>query len=407
MKNQMFSPGVLFACALLVAGCTDEPSGQIQVNQPGGMSLSAPEFLQSRAIVNDNLDARVFAIVDGTRYDATQTQSGPQWVGEIFVPEGSTATLNIEWVETDVEDLPDSMERELLLATYTTTLPNVSENRAIEIRTQQYVTASTAARPLPELDIDNDQQSNLAERLAGSRPNDPNDVPSVVTILYNETAPVIDGRYDSLWSNAQFLDQQRNALNIDELMLDDGVTVPGENREYRWAGMHDGEHLYLLIFAEKGDQQTPFGDSVLAYNDDAIDIFWDGDNSKLASYDGVDDFQAIIALLSNAGDGTPNQSGSADTRFELGDRSAPIDDAAFEFAVCLCAGDQQIYEVKLDLAAAKIPVDSTFGFEIQLNNDVNGGVRDAKWAWFDKSGADNTWRFPLRMGTARLEPIPF
>jgi len=407
MKNNNASAGLLLACTLILSACSDTPSGQVRMNQSGGLEISAPEFLQSRAINRGNLDARVSVVSKGITYVATQTQSGPNWVGELFVPEGSNAVMTVMWVETGVPDLPDELNGELPLAQYNVTIPNIMENRAIEILTEQYVTESSEERPIPRLDIDEDGDSNLEERMAGSRPNDALDRPAVVTILYNASAPMIDGRYDSIWANAQFLDQDRNPLNIDKIMLDDGVTEAGEDRGFKWAGMHDGEYLYLLIFGEEGDQQTPFGDSVLAYNDDAVDIYWDGDNSKLASYDGVDDFQAIIALLSNDEAKTGNRSGSPTSRFELGDRSTPIDESAFEFAVCLCKGGQQIYEVRLELAAAKIPIDSIIGFEIQLNNDVNGGVRDAKWAWFDESGADNTWRFPLKMGTARLEPLPF
>lgn len=407
MNMNISATGLLAAVTLLLSACSDSPSGQVNVNQSGGVELSAPDFLQSRAIVRNNLDARVSVVADGVTYVATQTQSGSNWVGEVFIPEGSDAELNVMWVETDVEGLPDALNGELPLAAFSTTIPNVTENRAVQVLTQQYVTESTAAQPMPQLDLDDDGDSNLTERTAGSRPNDALDRPAAVTILFNETAPVIDGRFDPIWNNAQFLDQQRNPLNIDELMIDEGVTELGEDRELKWAAMHDGEYLYVLVFGEKEAQQTPFGDSASVFNDDAVDLFWDGDNSKLATYDGVDDFQAIIALLSGAGDGSANQSGSPTSRFEWGDRSTIIDESAFEFAICLCEGEQQIYEIKLDLAAAKIPIDSTIGFDIQLNNDVNGGVRDAKWAWFDESGADNTWRFPLRMGTARLEPRPF
>ena len=91
---------------------------------------------------------------------------------------------------------------------------------------------------------------------------------------------------------------------------------------------------------------------------------------------------------------------------QFGDRSAPIDPAAIRFGVCLCQGDQQIYEFRIDLNAGRIPTDTTFGFEININNDVDGGIRDAKWAWFNDTGVDDTWRFPLKMGNVRLEAPP-
>ncbi|MFT5043319.1 MAG: hypothetical protein ACI8UP_000281 [Porticoccaceae bacterium] len=34
----------------------------------------------------------------------------------------------------------------------------------------------------------------------------------------------------------------------------------------------------------------------------------------------------------------------------------------------------------MNMAASRIPVDSTFGFELNINNDADGEARDAKWA---------------------------
>jgi len=81
-----------------------------------------------------------------------------------------------------------------------------------------------------------------------------------------------------------------------------------DNRGMKWASLHDGEFLYFLIFAERGVNQTPQGDSPesLLYNDDGIDIYWDGDNSKGASYDGINDHHVIIGLLDD--DGNENRS---------------------------------------------------------------------------------------------------
>ena len=397
----------IVVCAVWLIGCETSPANQVIVNQDSGLSLPKPEFLQSRAILSNNLEAQISAEVEGIIYRAERTREGFPWVGELYIPEDSDAELTVEWVELNVPGLPDELEGELLLASYTTTITGVDENRAFEIQTEQYTTQGTLLGPRPDLDIDGDGVSNLVERQANSRPNDAQDKPSRVTLNYSPNAPIIDGQFDSLWGDsAQFLDNDRNALNIDKLMLDTGVTEPGESRQYKWAGMHDGRYLYLMIFGEVGDQQTPYGDSELTYNDDAVDVFWDGNNSKSLLYDGVDDFHVLIPLL-GTDSVTANSSGNSDiSRFEFAANSVSTHSSIVEFAVCLCDGEQQIYEVKIDLELAMIPVDTTFGFEIQLNNDVNGGQRDAKWAWFDDSGGDNTWRFPFRMGTARLEALP-
>lgn len=393
---------------LLVACDSGTGGGQVQINEPGGLVLQKPAFLLSKTIDETRVEARVSVDVDGVNYPATQLSSpvgDTRWLGEIFVPEGSSdASLNVSWIETGVQDLPDALSGELLLASYSVEIGDVNANRALSVDIGNYETESTLESPRPDLDLDNDGFGNLRERLEGSGPNNASETPPQVVILYNPDAPRIDGRYDSIWNTAQFLDESGNDLFIDNVLIDNGVVQPGEDRQYRWAGMHDGEFLYLLVFGERGADQTPFGDSAVAYEDDAIDIFWDGDNSKGTSYDGVDDYHAIIPLMTSQS--RANATGSDATRFEYGDRSVPIDVSAFEFAVCLCTGEQQVYEVKLDLARARIPVDELFGLDIQLNNDVDGATRDAKWAWFNNTGQDDTWRFPIRMGTARLEPEP-
>lgn len=402
----------LSAPLLLLSGCSGESAtGELRLNQPGGLILSSPGFLSGRAIDESLVEARVSVDVDGVNYPATRLASPPddsRWRGEVFIPEGSDATLRVNWVETGVDGLPAALDGELLLASIETLIPGVNENKSISIDSAAYVVESTVNNPRPDLDIDADGVGNLQERQQGSDPNDATDGPLDVIITYTPNAPVIDGRYDSLWNTSQFEDEQDNELLIDNVQIDKSVVQAGEDRRYRWAGMHDGQYLYLMVFAEASGAQTPFGDSALAYDDDAIEIFLDGNNSKGTSYDGVDDYHVIIPLLSLQQSSANSTAPANNTRFELGDRSAPINVSAFEFTNCICTatGEQQIYEVKVDLQQAGIPVGESFGLDIQLNNDVDGGERDAKWAWHNDTGQDDTWRFPIRMGTARLEPEP-
>jgi hypothetical protein len=395
---------VLLASSALLSSCSDAPTGNVAINQADGMVINPPEFLQGRAIVQTNLTPRVTVVADGVSYDAVQTNStSAPWIGQVYVPEGSNPIVNIMWVETQVPGLAASLNGELPLAITTVSVDNIIVNEAVT--TGRYITRSTEENPQPLLDVDSDGASNIEERQAGSRPGDPNDIPPSVLVLYNDLAPNIDGQFDSLWNTAQFWDLNGAELGISNLLLDNGVVDTAIGNDFRWAAMHDGSFMYLMVFAERGASQTPTGDfEALVYEDDSVDIYWDGNNSKGASYDGVDDFHVIVGLL--AEDGKPNRSTAADARIQIGDRSVPLDLAALQYAVCLCDGDQQIYEFRFDLAAMEIPVDSTFGFELNINNDADGGARDAKWAWFNGTGIDDTWRFPLRMGNVRLEPLP-
>lgn len=394
----------------LLSGCSDTPTGNITLNEPNGMVLNPPEFLQGRAINQNNLAARVSAVADGVTYEAVQTNlTSAPWMGQVYVPEGSNPTVNVMWVETQVIGLQPVYNEELPLAVFSATLGDVDTNRSLEITTDQYTTQSTAENPLPQLDVDSDGASNFEERQAGSRPGDAQDIPSSVLILYSEQSPVIDGEYDDIWNTAQYRDQDGQVLGIDKWLVGLGIMDPALGDNMRWGAMHDGTYLYFIVFAENGPNQTPIGDSGdVLYDDDSVDIYLDGNNSKGASYDGVDDIHFIVALLGD--DSLANDSASDNARIQTVVNSSPIDLTAIEYAVCLCGGngpnDQQVYEIRLNLERLKIPIDTTFGLDVSINNDNNGGVRDAKWTWFNDTGVDDTWRFPLRMGNARLEPPP-
>ena len=136
------------------------------------------------------------------------------------------------------------------------------------------------------------------------------------------------------------------------------------------------------------------------------------DNSKGSAYD-ANDYHMLIPLLASTDDGRPNASGELGELLEAGVNSAPLPTSAgsIEFATCVCPTDRHIWEVRLRMADFQIDPTQAFGFEIQYNDDIDGGTRDAKWGWFRESrqsiNIDRTWRFPSYMGTIQLQPSPF
>jgi hypothetical protein len=226
------------------------------------MVLSPPEFLQARAINQNNIAARVSVVADGVTYEAVQTNAtSAPWIGQVYVPEGSNPTVNVMWVETQVSGLQPVYNGELPLAMFSADVGDVDTNQSLEITTDQYTTRSTTENPVPLLDVDSDGASNIEERQAGSRPGDAQDIPSSVLILYREESPVIDGEYDELWNTAQYRDQDGEVLGIDKWLIGEGIMDPSLGNNMRWGGMHDGTYLYLIVFAENGPYQTPNGDS--------------------------------------------------------------------------------------------------------------------------------------------------
>jgi len=175
------------------------------------------------------------------------------------------------------------------------------------------------------------------------------------------------------------------------------ANVPGYSdgaRPGEWFATHDNENLYLRYVVRNefnsSDNIQVFRDSSDARDDDSIDIYIDGDNSKATSYDGVDDFHVTVAILddSSQSQNGPNSAGSLELTF-----GSTITESRRSLSW---------YEVQIDLESAGIVVGRPFGFEIQLNEDDNGGARDAKYGWFEPTGSVVADSNPSVFGTVLL-----
>ena len=399
--TRRYRSAAMLVSLLAVAAC--QPGETELEFGDGSMVVAPPGFLVTRAVDENNLEARVS--VTGIDEPFVLTPNGDTWSGSVDVPQNSNVTLTIDWVE-----LVDT--RELMLASYSESFVNISEDESLLIAESDYEVSS--------FDDDVDGFNNLAERIGNSNPFDP-DSPGQNAPLaeINAIAPAsaalieIDGNYDLEWNTlATFRDVSGELLKIDNLMIDLGATQLDGQPDYVWGGMHDDEYLYLVILTDGPATHTPFGDSFSAYNDDTIDIFIDADNSKGSAYD-ANDYHMLIPLLASTDDGRPNASGELGELLEAGVNSAPLPTSAgsIEFATCVCPTDRHIWEVRLRMADFQIDPTQAFGFEIQYNDDIDGGTRDAKWGWFHESrqsiNIDRTWRFPSYMGTIQLQPSPF
>ena len=394
--------GLALLVALALSACDGSSSDTATLvddgrgSGSGTLSLSVPTDLMVRAVDTENLVPRV--LINGVAADTVQTEG--QWESRVIVPRGSDVSIEIIWIERFAF-------RELRLATVEASVIAVNSDRVIQIFTNDYDTDSE--------DIDRDGISNLAERIGDSDPFDDSDPGSDfaqvdVPFIDPAGAPVIDGIEDLVWGSATIRDRSGELLEIDNLMIDQGATRLDGDTEFAWKAMHDGNNLYLLIYGEGANGQSPFGDSTPDdWNDDAIDIFWDPDNSKLSDYDGSDDSHLLLPLLRLNGEA--NRSGQPGTRFFNGFNSVSLDQSSIEFVACPCPGSRAVWEVRMGLAENLMEVDSVIGFEVQIADDNDGGDRDAKWGWFHPSRSDtdvdNTWQNPTFMSTIRLVPSLF
>ena len=389
--------GIAFA-SLALGGCGPE-SGDVELDPDGAMRLPVPPQLDVRAVDPLNLVPRV--LVNGRGVDSRRVDD--EWTSRVTVPRGSDVRISITWFEL-IERGEETVR--LPLADLDAVISAISENETRLFSADDYES--------DRFDNDRDGISNLAERNSNTSPFDADDPGSNLARVRlpridPAEAPTIDGAYEPIWDRAQYRDRDGELLEIDNLMIDRGaVRLDGESG-YRWGAMHDGEALYLIVFTEAGTAQTPFGDSLEAFNDDSIDVYIDADNSSATSYDGVDDRHLIVPLLGT--DGAANSSAGANARIEPGPFSAAFDLSAVGFATCPCPGilpsDVQTYELRLPLADFDLPLDATIGFEVHVNDDRDGGERDVKWGWQHPSRAngvdtDRTFANPSFMGTALL-----
>jgi hypothetical protein len=377
----------LLAC-LMLAGCTDSQTHSANSENASSVSLSIPVNLASARAVDLN---NVYAEVDVEGFPIRTFTQQDQISTNFTIPDARLVRATVRWLET----LPDGTA--LLLAA-----GRIEQqiSGSTELTVDEYITEGI------EFDADMDGFSNLSERRANSDPLDIDDLPVAgsdidvrIGFVDPADAPQIDGFYDAIYtSNAQFRDDEGELLLIHNLMIDQGALRADGDTEFRWFAMHDDQFLYIFVFGESVALATPFRDSGPAWQDDSIDIFVDADNSKGSTYDGINDRHFIIPLLT----GVEDTSGPNTTYLEAGPNSASL--PSIQFATCVCGTGQHTWEVALPLGAFGITRDTPFGFEVQINEDNDGGARDAKWAWIHPSRSrvdtDNTFRSPAFMGTA-------
>lgn len=215
-----------------------------------------------------------------------------------------------------------------------------------------------------------------------------------------------DGRWSEGRSSPwQFNNTQWFDTNGDSLFIDSQVQgppgAPNTRRELtttsggaQWAANYSDTHLQIVILGPEG----------IAYP--SASIFLDTDNSQGAEFDGVNDYHFIIPVNSRDGESWSNNiSSEADGYLLYGDQSAYLDPSAIQFGTCSCAGHDTLWEINIDLAAANIPINKAFGFDVRLSWGFrNPGEETAKYSFGWADGANANSAKPANMGTLILLP---
>ena len=394
------------ACAVVV-GCDTSVStaALIGAGSTSNLTLSPPYFItRTRAIESAALVPEV--LVNGNAVGMQRMDDG--WSGAIYVPLGEVASLELTWFE----NLTGESEP-LRLATYSDSIGPISTAVTLPLFESDFVSEG--------IDDDQDGISNLDERQAGSDPRDGSDPAAsasntndeypidvyIARISASQMPPVIDGVYDEVWDSSYFTDVNGHYLSIDNLMLGEPVLRTDGDTEFQWTALHDGVHLYVLVFGEYVEGATLFADSRETWKDDSVEFYIDGDNSKHSSYDQVNDYAFVIPQLKLSEPFEANNSEDTDSRWLRGSQSLPLPQD-FTFASCLCTSGRVIWEFRISLEQFGIKPDQPFGIEMQINDDLDSGGRDVKWGWkhpsiYTGGGGDATHLNPSFMGTAILD----
>jgi len=271
----------------------------------------------------------------------------------------------------------------------------------------------------PEEPIDPEEPTEPEEPIDPDEPPTPDNtnVDLFIPRIAQSLAPTIDGLnvivdnnglFTGEWAAAGYLETSGVPLTVSNLMIDLNNAETNAANYRKWAAMHDGEYLYIVVTVD--DDGARFRDSGSeVWQDDSLEIFIDGNNSKLTSYDGVDDYQFTFPVRGSGASKQAVTSGEVIGQFNP--TSAEID-----FATGPGVGpdglrranfEQDVYELRLSLDSLGIAVNQPFGLEVQINDDDDGEERDSKWGWHHparvNTDVDETFENPSFMGTARLD----
>lgn len=317
---------------LVLYGCDGSSTMRTGNNQ-----LSAPipsEIRQVAALSNLPLEIQVS--VNGNlaqQVPATGEEESVQVV--VNLPADQNNDVTLEWFAIVDAD-------RLLLADFSTVVTQGTE----ELNITNY--NSTGAR----FDADNDGRSNLSEAKDNRNLQSQFDL----TVPFQTTFGGV------------FRDITDDGVDPDtsgETQTDDPASS--------FALRHDGNNLIVYVC---GRDQVLQGDNIATdgqyWHDDTVFIFLDGADSDNGNFDGVDDFQ--LAFVRSTEEMIVSKGGNN----QFCPNGACIPTPVFFSNSSSCTYE---LEVTLPLAELNITTGTAVGFDIEITDDDNGGLREGSSAW--------------------------
>ncbi|WP_221409718.1 sugar-binding protein [Pseudochryseolinea flava] len=193
-------------------------------------------------------------------------------------------------------------------------------------------------------------------------------------IGFTSSAPSIDQTIDAVWNNVP-------AGTLSKVTLG---SMPSDFSGSRWRAMYDATNLYVLVEVKDNNKFNDSGTSW--WEDDVVEVFIDGDNSKGTSYDHVNDFQLGFRYNS--------------TSVSVGGNSV-TNTTGIVFAMQNVTGGYNL-EARIPWSTIGVTaaVGKQIGFDISVDDDDNGGTRDSQVASFASTSMG--WSDPSLFGSVYL-----
>lgn len=344
---------VALASTFLFASCGGDTNVSIQGNN---LQVPVPDLIRTvQAVSNTDLELRIS--IDGNVVRQVPASTANTVETSIPIPVNETVELGLAWYSNITDN------QSVLLADQTETIPG-GEND-LQLNFDNYINSGA-----PRFDDDGDQRTNLSE-------------------VRDNRNPLSAVDHPVQFSTANFLPANLIVNNdgVDNNTSGDSIEPDQKTAFSVW---HNGSELNLYIC---GQDQTLSESSEQYWHDDTVFVFFDGNNSDNNAYDGVDDYQIAFVrstqqMIISQGSSNPGCGDESCITFRFYNSSSSC-----QYEMSATFGLQG-----MNISTAP---GSTFGFDIEITDDDNGGLREdaAQWIGYD----DRSDLDPSTFGTLELQ----
>jgi hypothetical protein len=183
--------------------------------------------------------------------------------------------------------------------------------------------------------------------------------------------PVIDGVVDNVWS---FSTEQSITITVAGSAPSSPADCSGT-----WRALWNWEHIYALVIVKDEALRADSG-MPSSWNDDSVEFYVDGDNSKGATVD-ENDHQYCFRWNTTVETPRANHHGEPSL-------------VGVEYAVVTTA-DGYLFEIRIpwtSIMGGPPVAGQLIGIEVWINDDDDGGDRDSQISWYGTDGG--AWNNP-------------